>query len=60
MSGLAAYCFFPKKPMLQLEREIDNQLPSFSYFSIELTLFKGISFFNLMLIYNVSDEDYSL
>ena len=29
MSGLAAYCFFPKKPMLQLEREIDNQLTIF-------------------------------
>ena len=26
ISGLAAYCFFPKKPMLRLEREIDNQL----------------------------------
>ena len=29
MSGLAAYCFFPKKPMLRLEREIDNQLTIF-------------------------------
>ena len=29
MSGLAAYCFFPKKPMLQVEREIDNQLTIF-------------------------------
>ena len=29
MSGLAAYCFFPKKPMLRLEREIDNQLSIF-------------------------------
>ena len=29
MSGLAAYCFFPKKPMLRLEREINNQLTIF-------------------------------
>ena len=29
MSGLAAYCFFPKKPMLRLQREIDNQLTIF-------------------------------
>ena len=29
ISGLAAYCFFPKKPMLQIEREIDNQLTIF-------------------------------
>ena len=29
MSGIAAYCFFPKKPMLRLEREIDNQLTIF-------------------------------
>ena len=29
MSGLAAYCFFQKKPMLRLEREIDNQLTIF-------------------------------
>ena len=29
MSGLAAYCFFSKKPMLRLEREIDNQLTIF-------------------------------
>ena len=29
ISGLAAYCFFPKKPMLRLEREIDNQLTIF-------------------------------
>ena len=29
MSGLAAYCFFPKKPMLRLEQEIDNQLTIF-------------------------------
>ena len=29
MSGLAAYCFFPKKPTLRLEREIDNQLTIF-------------------------------
>lgn len=29
MSGLAAYCLFPKKPMLRLEREIDNQLTIF-------------------------------
>ena len=29
MSGLAAYCFFPKKLMLRLEREIDNQLTIF-------------------------------
>ena len=29
MSGLAAYCFFPKKPMLRLEREIDNRLTIF-------------------------------
>ena len=29
MSGLASYCFFPKKPMLRLEREIDNQLTIF-------------------------------
>lgn len=29
MSGLAAYCFFPNKPMLQIEREIDNQLAIF-------------------------------
>ena len=27
MSGLAAYCFFPKKPMFR--REIDNQLTIF-------------------------------
>ena len=32
MSGLAAYCFFPKKPMLRLEREIDNRLTIFCYF----------------------------
>ena len=29
ISGLAAYCFFPKKPMLRLEREINNQLTIF-------------------------------
>ncbi|MDD5817433.1 MAG: transposase, partial [bacterium] len=29
ISGLSAYCFFPKKPMLRLEREIDNQLTIF-------------------------------
>ena len=29
MSGIAAYCFFPKKPMLRLEREIDNRLTIF-------------------------------
>ena len=29
MSGLASYCFFPNKPMLRLEREIDNQLTIF-------------------------------
>ena len=29
ISGLAAYCFFPKKLMLRLEREIDNQLTIF-------------------------------
>ena len=29
MSGLAAYCFFPKKLMLRLELEIDNQLTIF-------------------------------
>ena len=29
MAGLAAYCFFPKKPMLQLDREFDNQLTLF-------------------------------
>ena len=29
MAGIAAYRFFPKKPMLQLEREIDNQLTIF-------------------------------
>ena len=29
MSGLAAYCFFSNKPMLRLEREIDNQLTIF-------------------------------
>ena len=29
MSGIAAYCFFPKKPMLRLEREIDNLLTIF-------------------------------
>ena len=29
MGGLAAYCFFPKKPMLQLDREFDNQLTLF-------------------------------
>ena len=29
MAGIAAYCFFPKKPMLQLDREIDNQLTIF-------------------------------
>ena len=29
MSGLAAYCFFHKKPMLQPKREIDNQLTIF-------------------------------
>ena len=29
ISGIAAYCFFPKKPMLRLEREIDNQLTIF-------------------------------
>ena len=29
ISGLAAYCFVPKKPMLRLEREIDNQLTIF-------------------------------
>ena len=26
MAGIAAYRFFPKKPMLQLDREINNQL----------------------------------
>ncbi len=29
MGGIAAYCFFTKKPMLQLEREFDNQLTLF-------------------------------
>ena len=29
ISGLAAYYFFPKKPMLRLQREIDNQLTIF-------------------------------
>ena len=29
MAGIAACCFFPKKPMLQLDREIDNQLTLF-------------------------------
>ena len=29
MAGLAAYCFIPKKPMLQLDREFDNQLTIF-------------------------------
>ena len=29
MAGIAAYCFFPKKPMLQLDREFDNQLTIF-------------------------------
>ena len=29
ISDLAAYCFFPKKPMLRLEREIDNRLTIF-------------------------------
>ena len=29
MAGLAAYCFFPKKPMLQLDRELDKQLTIF-------------------------------
>ena len=29
MGGIAAYCFFPKKPMLQLDRELDNQLTLF-------------------------------
>ena len=29
ISGLASYCFFPKKPMLRLEREINNQLKIF-------------------------------
>jgi len=29
MAGIAAYRFFPKKPMLQLDREIDNQLTIF-------------------------------
>ena len=29
ISGLEAYCFFPKKPMLRLEREINNQLTIF-------------------------------
>ena len=29
MAGIAAYCFFPKKPMLQLDRELDNQLTIF-------------------------------
>ena len=33
MAGIAAYRFFPKKPMLQLEREIDNQLIIFWLFS---------------------------
>ena len=29
MAGIAAYRFFPKKPMLQLDPEIDNQLTIF-------------------------------
>jgi len=29
MAGIAAYRFFPKKPMLQLDREINNQLTIF-------------------------------
>lgn len=29
MSGIAPYSFSPKKPMIQLEREIDNQLTFF-------------------------------
>ena len=26
VAGIAAYCFFPKKPMLRLDREVDKQL----------------------------------
>ena len=29
ISGIAAYCFFPKKPMVNLERSFDNQLAIF-------------------------------
>ena len=29
MGGIAAYCFFPKKPMLQLYREFDKLLTLF-------------------------------
>ncbi len=29
MAGIAAYCFFPKKPMLDLERVEDKQLTIF-------------------------------
>ena len=33
MAGIAAYRSFPKKPMLQLDREVDNQLTIFLLFS---------------------------
>ena len=39
MSGLAAYCFSPKKPMLQVERKIDNQLTIFLVITAEFTLY---------------------
>ena len=29
MAGITAFQFFPKKPMLQLDREIDNHLTIF-------------------------------
>ena len=29
IGGIAAYCFFPKKPTINLERVVDNQLTLF-------------------------------
>ncbi|MEF2644156.1 MAG: IS982 family transposase, partial [Paramuribaculum sp.] len=29
IGGIAAYCLFPKKPMINLERVYDNQLTLF-------------------------------
>ena len=29
LSGIAAYCLFPKKPTINIERSIDNQLTLF-------------------------------
>ena len=38
LSGIAAYCFFPKKPAINLKKVTDNQMTLFQEKFIELTL----------------------